>query len=175
MTRRRRRSRGSPLGPIALVLLALVVLAVAFARTGALPIEPVDLANGQVYVSRAVDGDTIVVQAGGGEYRIRYIGIDTPETVAPGRPVEHFGKEAWERNKALVEGKVVTLEKDVSETDRYGRLLRYVYVDGVMVNAVLVEEGYARSSSYPPDVRHQELFTRLEREARNARRGLWGQ
>ena len=104
MTRRRRRSRGSPLGghrPSAAG--AGAVLAVVFARTGALPIEPVDLANGQVYVSRAGDGDTIVVQAGGGEYRIRYIGIDTPETVAPGQPVEHFGKEAWERNKALVE------------------------------------------------------------------------
>jgi micrococcal nuclease len=124
-------------------------------------------------VLRVVDGDTIHVLLDGRDVTVRYIGIDTPETVAPGRPVEAFGREASARNKELVDGKVVTLEKDVSETDRFGRLLRYVYVDGQMVNATLVREGYATSSTFPPDVKHQELFKQLEREAREAKRGLW--
>jgi micrococcal nuclease len=125
-------------------------------------------------VVRVVDGDTIEVDIQGKFYTVRYIGIDTPKTVHPNRPVECFGKEASRRNRQLVEGKVVTLEKDVSETDRYGRLLRYVWVDGQMVNAVLVTEGYARTYTYPPDVKYAHLFLQLEREAREASRGLWG-
>jgi len=125
-------------------------------------------------VIRVVDGDTIRVRIGGREYTVRYIGIDTPETVKPGSPVECFGPEAKRRNEELVGGKVVELEKDVSETDRYGRLLRYVYVDGRMVNAILVEEGYAQVATYPPDVKYQELFLKLQRRAREEGRGLWG-
>lgn len=125
-------------------------------------------------VVRVVDGDTIRVRIGDRDYPVRYIGIDTPETVDPRRPVQRFGKEASDRNKQLVEGKTVRLEKDVSNTDKYNRLLRYVWVDGKMINAVLVEEGFARAASYPPDVKHQDLFQRLERQAREAKRGLWG-
>jgi micrococcal nuclease len=125
-------------------------------------------------VVRAVDGDTIVVRLDGREQRVRYIGVNTPESVDPRREVQCFGKEAAERNRALVAGKVVGLEKDVSETDQYGRLLRYVAVDGVLVNAELIRDGYARSTTYPPDVRYAERFRALEREAREARRGLWG-
>jgi micrococcal nuclease len=128
----------------------------------------------QAKVRRVVDGDTIEVDIQGKFYTVRYIGIDTPETVHPNRPVECFGKEASRRNRQLVAGKVVGLEKDVSETDRYGRLLRYVWVDGQMVNAVLVAEGYARTYTYPPDVKYAHLFMQLEREAREANRGLWG-
>ncbi len=124
-------------------------------------------------VTRVVDGDTIHVRIAGQDRTVRYIGMDTPETVDPRRPVQAFGKEAAERNRQLVAGKIVRLEKDMSETDRFGRLLRYVYVDGRMVNAVLVEEGYARAATFPPDVRHKDLFLRLEREARAANRGLW--
>jgi len=126
-----------------------------------------------VPVTRVVDGDTIHVRIAGQDRTVRYIGMDTPETVDPRRPVQAFGKEASARNRQLVAGKTVRLEKDVSETDRYGRLLRYVYVDGRMVNAVLVEEGYARAATFPPDVKHKDLFLRLEREARSANRGLW--
>jgi len=104
-------------------------------------------------VVRVVDGDTIVVVVDGVEYRVRYIGIDTPETVHPSEPVECFGREASQRNRSLVEGKAVVLEKDVSETDQYGRLLRHVWVEGEMVNAALVGEGYAQVSTYPPDVK----------------------
>jgi micrococcal nuclease len=121
-----------------------------------------------------VDGDTIKVAIGSQEYTLRYIGIDTPETVRPDSPVEWMGPEATAANETLVAGKTVYLEKDVSETDRYGRLLRYVYLaDGTMVNAELVRQGYAQSSAYPPDVKHQELLDRAEREAREAGRGLW--
>jgi micrococcal nuclease len=125
-------------------------------------------------VTRVVDGDTIDVQIDGTEYTVRYIGIDTPETVHPSQPVGCFGPEASARNKALVEGQTVGLEKDVSETDRFGRLLRYVWVGGEMVNAALVRDGYAQSSTYPPDVKHQDLFIELQRQAREAGRGLWG-
>ena len=123
---------------------------------------------------RVVDGDTIDVLIGGEQLRLRYIGIDTPETVDPRRPVGCFGKEASAHNRELVEGKPVGLEKDVSETDRFGRLLRYVWLDGRMVNARLVEEGHATASTYPPDVRHAELLAALQAEARMEGRGLWG-
>ena len=128
----------------------------------------------QAQVTRVVDGDTIEVQIAGATYRVRYIGIDTPETVDPRRPVGCFGREASERNRQLVAGKTVGLEKDVSETDKYDRLLRYVWLDGEMVNAILVREGYAMASTYPPDVKYQELFLGLQGEARDAGLGLWG-
>jgi hypothetical protein len=110
----------------------------------------------------------------GVEYTVRYIGIDTPETVHPDRPVEYMGPEASAANAALVQGEMVRLEKDVSETDRFGRLLRYVWVDGTMVNAELVRRGYAQASRYPPDVKYAELLRDLEAVARREERGLWG-
>lgn len=121
-------------------------------------------------VTRVVDGDTIVLQDG---RRVRYIGMNTPEIVDPRRPVECFGKEASEKNKELVEGKEVELEKDVSETDKYGRLLRYVYVDNLLVNDYLVRNGYAYASSYPPDVTYQKQFLESQREAQIQKLGLW--
>jgi len=123
-------------------------------------------------VERVVDGDTIVLDTG---ETVRYIGIDTPETVDPRREVQCFGKEASEKNKELVLGKKVRLEKDVSDTDRYGRILRYVYISDVLINEQLVREGFALSSSYPPDVKYQERFDMAEREARENNRGLWGE
>lgn len=125
-------------------------------------------------VVRAVDGDTIVVRLDGRDQRLRYIGVNTPESVDPRREVQCFGKEAAERNRELVEGRQVWLEKDVSETDQYGRLLRYVYADGRLVNAALIREGYGRVVTFPPDVRLVDELRQLEREARTARRGLWG-
>lgn len=125
-------------------------------------------------VVRVVDGDTIEVLIDGREQRVRYIGIDTPETVDPRRPVECFGRAAGERNRQLVEDRTVGLERDVSETDRFGRLLRYVWVQGVMVNAALVAEGYAAAATFPPDVKYAETFAALEAEARASGRGLWG-
>jgi endonuclease YncB( thermonuclease family) len=119
-------------------------------------------------VTQIVDGDTIEVEIDGQHYRLRYIGIDTPEQG------ELFSSEATEANRRLVQGRAVQLEKDVSETDSYGRLLRYVYLeDGTLVNAELVRQGYAQVVTYPPDVKHHDLFLGLQTEARDAGRGLW--
>jgi endonuclease YncB( thermonuclease family) len=135
------------------------------------PQETTGLSSEWVRVKRVVDGDTIELESG---EKVRYIGINTPESVKVNSPVECFGKEANEKNKALVEGKIVRLEKDVSEKDKYGRLLRFVYLeDGIFVNDVLVREGYARVSTFPPDVRFAEQFKLAEREARDNKRGLW--
>jgi micrococcal nuclease len=125
-----------------------------------------------VYV---VDGDTIEVEIDGQEYRVRYIGIDAPETVKQGTPVEWMGPEASAANKALVTRKLVYLEKDVSNVDKYGRLLRYVFLaDGTFVNGELVRQGYAQAITYPPDVKYQDRLRVLQREARAAGLGLWG-
>ena len=115
-------------------------------------------------VVRVIDGDTIEVNLAGKLYKVRYIGIDTPETG------EWMGPEATAKNEELVGGKVVRLEKDVSETDRYGRLLRYVWVGDLMVNAELVWLGCAQVSTYPPDVKYADCFLRLQRDAREAGR-----
>ena len=125
-----------------------------------------------IKVKRVVDGDTISLENG---KIVRYIGIDTPESVDPRKPVQCYAKEASARNKELVEGQTVGLEKDVSETDKYGRLLRYVYKNNVLINEQLVQEGYAHSSSYPPDIKHQERFRLAEQKARENSRGLWGE
>lgn len=122
-----------------------------------------------------VDGDTIKVDIGGEVHTLRYIGIDAPETVHPEEPVQWMGPQASEANRQLVEGQTVYLEKDVSETDQYGRLLRYVYLeDGTFVNAELVRLGYALSATYQPDVKHQDQLVASQQEAREAERGLWG-
>lgn len=121
-------------------------------------------------VIRVVDGDTIEIEGG---QKVRYIGIDTPETVSPSKPVQCFGKEASEKNKELVLGKRVKLEKDISETDKYGRLLRYVWIDDIFVNDYLVRQGYASASTYPPDVKYSEQFVQAQQEAVGNNRGLW--
>jgi len=125
-------------------------------------------------VIRVIDGDTIEVSINGVREKVRYIGIDAPETVHPSKPVEWMGKEASEANRRLVEGKTVYLEKDISERDKYGRLLRYVWLGSLLVNAELVRLGYAKVSTYPPDVKYSDYFLKMQQEARAARRGLWG-
>lgn len=125
-------------------------------------------------VTRVTDGDTIHVRIEDRDERVRYIGVDTPETEHSPRGPQPFGEEASEANRRLVEGQHVRLVLDVEERDRYGRLLAYVHLeDGTFVNATLVREGYAKQLTVPPNVRHAEEFRRLEREARQARRGLW--
>lgn len=126
-------------------------------------------------VIRIIDGDTIQIENG---KTVRYIGIDTPELSDSRKPVECFAKEAAEFNKNLVEGQWVRLEKDVSETDKYGRLLRYVYVvvfEGkIFVNDYLVRQGFAHAATFPPDVKYQNKFLDAQKEARENKRGLWG-
>jgi micrococcal nuclease len=119
-----------------------------------------------------VDGDTIKVllDADGKVYSVRYIGMDTPENTSQ---VEYFGPEATAKNSELVYGKSVTLIKDVSETDRYGRLLRYVIADNIFVNYELVARGYANTASYPPDIACIPTFQAAEGQASASRLGLW--
>ncbi len=118
-------------------------------------------------VTRIVDGDTIEVSMNDVTYRVRYIGINTPEVGQP------CADEATAFNTLLVSNQVVRMVKDVSETDRFGRLLRYVYVGDLFVNAELVAQGYAQAATYPPDVAYAALFVQLEAEARAAGRGCW--
>ena len=118
-------------------------------------------------VIRVIDGDTIEVELDGVTYSVHYIGMNTPEMD------EFCGPEAKDVNASLVEGQEVMLVKDISETDRYDRLLRYVHVGDIFVNAELVKLGYASAATYPPDVRYSDLFVQLEREAREAGRGCW--
>lgn len=132
-------------------------------------------ATTSVHVVRVIDGDTIEVccRAGRSE-KVRYIGVNAPETKHPVRGVEYYGAEAAEANAKLVSGNTVRLEFDVQQRDRHGRILAYVYLeDGTFVNAWLVEQGYAQVMTVPPNVKYQEMFLRLQREARETRRGLW--
>lgn len=123
-------------------------------------------------VVRIIDGDTIEIEGG---QKVRYIGIDTPETVDPRREAQCFGQAASKANFNLVAEQEIYLEKDVSETDRYGRLLRYVYLatDSASINEQLVRDGYAKASSYPPDIKYQEKLQQAEEEARTNKKGLW--
>jgi micrococcal nuclease len=123
-----------------------------------------------VLVTRVVDGDTIELSDG---RKVRYIGINTPETKHPTKGKECFGEAASARNRELVENQTVWLETDVSDTDRYGRLLRYIWVNEQLLNHQLVLEGFAFASSFPPDVAHQELFAEAEQIARENEHGLW--
>jgi len=133
--------------------------------------KPLEKKNGSLArVVRVIDGDTIEVEGG---QRIRYIGIDAPELNFSGRVADCFAKEAAKENEILVLGKEVRLEKDVSETDDYGRFLRYVWADDVFVNDYLVENGYARVVSFPPDVRYQDQFLKTQEKSRQENRGLW--
>jgi micrococcal nuclease len=130
-------------------------------------------------VVRVVDGDTIIVAIDGHEERLRYIGIDTPESVTPDQGVECFGPEATAENARLVAGRIVVLEADEEDRDQFGRLLRYVYVvelDGslVMVNERLVADGYAEAGSYPPNKRYEDDLRAAQEAARTRAAGLWG-
>lgn len=159
------------------VLAVLVALAIGLAvdRTGV--VDPGgDAASADTgRVVHVVDGDTIHVRLGTTRERVRYIGVDTPETRKPGTPVQCYGKAASARNAALVAGERVRLETDAEARDRYGRLLAYVYRvrDGRFVNAELVRGGYAQALTIEPNVRHADEFADLAGEARRSDRGLW--
>jgi len=126
-------------------------------------------------VTRVVDGDTVVASIGGRTERVRYIGMDTPEDVKPGTPVQCYSRAAAAANRRLVAGQRVRLVQDAEARDRYGRLLAYVYraSDGLFVNEELVRRGYARPLTIPPNVAHEGEIARLAASARRAGRGLW--
>ncbi len=123
-----------------------------------------------VVVKRVVDGDTIELIDG---RRVRYIGMNAPETLGSNGKT-CFGTQALVKNKALVEGKSIRLEKDISETDKYDRLLRYVWVGDIFVNEILIREGFAQVSTFPPDVLYKDVFLAAEKQARTEMMGLWG-
>ncbi len=185
--------RGRVLVVVALLalvaLVALVAGCSALPQASAAPSAPIPDAVARVLaagptgptttaiVDRVVDGDTIIVRIGRDSDRVRYIGMDTPETVKPGTPVEWMGPEASAANKRLVSGRTVILEKDVSERDQYGRLLRDVWMkDGdrwTLANIQLVLGGFAQVTTYPPDVKYVDALLAAQRVARDADAGLW--
>ncbi len=132
----------------------------------------------KVKVLRVIDGDTIEIE---GNIKLRYIGINTPELHDPKRPIECFGQVASDENKKLVEGKEIFIQRDVSETDKYKRLLRYVWVGDpsassgqvIFVNDYLVRQGFAQVSTFPPDVKYIPQFLEAQTEAQENVRGLW--
>jgi micrococcal nuclease len=119
----------------------------------------------QALVVRVIDGDTIELSDG---RHVRYLGIDTPELG------EYYAEEATARNIELVEGKIVELQSGKRDEDEYGRLLRYVYVDGIFVNAELVAQGYATAYIFDPNDRYSQVLVQLEQYAKLRKRGLWG-
>jgi micrococcal nuclease len=127
-------------------------------------------------VTHVVDGDTVDVELGAVTERIRLIGLNTPESVDPRRPVECFGKEASAHTKSLIpEGTKVRVERDAEARDKYGRLLGYIYrvSDDMFVNEQIVKDGYAETLTIPPNVTYAERFADLARQARSAGLGLW--
>ncbi len=154
-------------------LLGAVIIAVALAASRQAGGPPAAPAGGETAVVRVVDGDTLVVTGG---VRVRLIGINTPESVDPRRPVECFGKEASTALARLVPpGTPVRLSYDVERTDEFGRTLAYLYriSDGLFVNAALVEQGYAQPMTFPPNVAHAGEFADLAARARQGSVGLW--
>jgi micrococcal nuclease len=142
----------------------------SFTREPALPTATIEEPHPtEAKVVRIIDGDTVEVDIGGMAFEVRYIGIDSPEAADP------LGPEATEANRQLVEYKTVRLVEDTAEVDDFGRLLRYVYVGDLFVNAELTRLGYARAVSYPPNVAHDDLFAEMELEARQAGVGLWAE
>ncbi len=132
----------------------------------------------RVKVNRVVDGDTVILED---SRRVRYLNIDTPESVSPNKPVQCFGKEAFAINQDLVEGKEVWLKFDKEKEDRYNRLLAFVFLPGKntnditqSVNAYLVEMGFARTYIIKPNDTYSAEFAKLEREAKKNNRGVWG-
>lgn len=165
--------------PVILLLLAAGLVLGGVPLPGWLGGDDADLRPGgsaSARVERVVDGDTVVVEVGGREERVRYLGVDTPESVKPNAPVECWGRNASALNTQLVAGDEVSLRFDRELRDRYDRLLAYVYRadDGLFVNARLVRDGAARTLSIAPNTAHAAELAHLQSAARAARRGLWG-
>jgi micrococcal nuclease len=171
--------RGALRAPL---FIAVVLVAVAFSRCGGPGSSPEPRGPTTAHVTHVVDGDTIdVTLPDGDEDTVRYIGIDTPETVKPDTPVQCGGPRAHEVNERLVGGRTVTLRFDEEPRDVYGRLLAYVYLPGagpgarpLFVNAELARRGLARTLTIPPNDSFARLFARLAARAGAAGRGLWG-
>lgn len=137
----------------------------------------------QTQVIRTVDGDTLVIKLNGKQERVRMIGVDTPETHHPSKPVQYYGKEAEAFTRSQLTGATVYLEFDAQQRDKYGRLLAYVWTSrpdsesdarDKMFNAKLLLDGYAKLLTVPPNVKYVDQFKDFQRESRENNRGLWG-
>jgi micrococcal nuclease len=155
----------------------VAVLPVVLAGQPQPPLIPKPDASQPAYkVIRVIDGDTVVIDLDGKQTSVRFIGVDTPETVHPSKPVEFFGKEASNFTKTLLTGQSVYLQYDQDRTDKYGRTLAYVFraPDGLFVNLEIVKQGYGHAyTKYP--FKHMELFRQGEKHARESGKGLWGE
>lgn len=169
--RRLRRWIGNTLFVLASIALVVVLVVRLVGEPEPIPAtSQIPSQTGAVQVVRVVDGDTLDVVIDGERYRVRYIGIDSPELG------ESLADLATARNRALVTGQTVHLVKDQSETDRYGRLLRYVYLDdGRLINELLVQEGLARVTLFPPDTELANRLQEAEQRARSAALGIWAE
>ena len=164
--------RGGWIGSAALLLIAAALLLRPWEQgPGGGEAGP---GSARAFVTRVVDGDTIEARIDGRVEDVRYIGVDTPETVKPGTPVQCFGHRASSFDQRLVEHRQVRLVFGVERRDVYGRLLAYVYIRHKFVNASLVRRGLARKLAIPPNTRYSALFRRLELDAARVGRGLWG-
>lgn len=125
-------------------------------------------------VVRVVDGDTFVIYYNGTNEKVRLIGVDTPESVHPNEEKNtEFGDMVSNYSKKMLTGKKIQIEFDVEKRDKYGRLLAYVYLDGQMYNEVLLEKGYAKLATYPPNVKYVDEFTKIQKRARENKMGMW--
>ncbi|MGO4271172.1 thermonuclease family protein [Paenibacillus sp. TAF58] len=150
------------------MLLSLVILMTACGT------KPAAAAGRErVKVERIVDGDTLEVTIKGKKEKVRLIGVDTPETKKPNTPVMFYGKEASAYTKKRLEKETVELEFDVDKKDQYDRLLAYVWVGEELFNRTLVQEGYARIATYPPNIKYVDAFKKDQETARNKKKGLW--
>jgi len=168
------RQAGAWVGVFALLAAASLKLIDGPPRAGGEAPSPAAGRERKARVLRAVDGDTIVARDDDGRVeRVRYIGVDTPESVKPGVPVQCYAERASEFNRRLVEGREVTLVPDREAHDKYGRSLAYVYLGDTMVEALELERGLARTFEFPPNTRHAGYFAALEQRAIRTGRGLW--
>lgn len=166
-------------------IVVLVIASILYLGLKALPFSNSHASGDEyAYVERAVDGDTLKLSDG---RRVRLIGLDTPEWHYSGKllrdskrshkdikAIQELGREAAQFTKALCEGKSVRLETDVEKRDKYGRTLAYVYLeDGTFVNARIIEEGYAKIMTIPPNVKYAKSFLELQKKARDENKGLW--
>jgi len=163
------------LGSILLLIVAVVALVLAGGSddAGRSAGDGAQRDRAQGVVVEAVDGDTVHVRIDGDEESVRYIGIDTPESVIPGERPECFGKRAAELNRSLVEGERVTLIFGAERRDHYDRLLAYIYLGERFINAEIVRRGFARTLAIAPNTDFADRFARLQQVAANAGRGLW--
>ena len=161
------------------LIILIIVLIVAYFSKGTDDVDFFDSSPTETKVIRVLDGDTIEVQQGNTKEKVRLIGVDTPETKHPNKPVQYYGKEASNFTTSKLLGKTVYLEYDVTPKDKYGRSLAYVWLTPVksdkrnMFNSILIMEGYAQVSTVPPNVKYVEYFKTYQKEARDKNKGLW--